>query len=141
MLHMMSASFPVTASAGSLRAQGGTRLTHAWTEEGISADPVTNGAQVLHLAVATCVLNDLYREASASAVSLDGVRVTADGGFDEAWRSTGITYTVEVASSLPSDELARLLAQVDEVAEIPRALRAGVPVSRLEVTEPGSESH
>ncbi|MFC8190270.1 OsmC family protein [Cellulomonas sp. NPDC057328] len=120
--------FGVTATAGSLRGPGVT-LAHAWTPEGIAADPVTNGAQVLHLAVAVCVLNDVYREARALGIEVRGVRVEADGGFDEAWRSTGVTYRVEVDG--PSAEAAgRLLARVDEVAEVPRALRAGVPVAR-----------
>jgi hypothetical protein len=70
-------------------------------------------------------------EAAASGVDLRGVRVSAEGGFDtDSWSSTGITYSVEIDSDAPADELARLLATVDEVAEIPRALRAGAAVRR-----------
>jgi anti-sigma factor RsiW len=77
------------------------------------------------------VLNDLYREAAASGVTLDGVRVTAEGGFDTGtWTSTGIAYAVEVDSPAPAAEVDRLLARVDDVAEIPRAVRAGAPVRR-----------
>jgi hypothetical protein len=73
-----------------------------------------------------------YREAAALGVELDGVRVTAAGGFDTGtWRSTGISYVVEVSSDAPAGDLARLLKAVDEVAEIPRAIRAGATVRRV----------
>ena len=55
--------FGVRATAGTLRASEGVVLHHAWTEEGVMAGPVANGAQLLHLSVALCVLNDTYREA------------------------------------------------------------------------------
>jgi hypothetical protein len=43
--------------------------------------------------------------------------VTAAGGFDpDSWASTGIGYAVEIDSAAPPDEVARLLAVVDEVA-------------------------
>ena len=62
---------------------------------------------------------------------MKGVRVTAAGGFDAAtWRSTGIDYAIEVSSDAPADELAHLLEVVDDVAEIPRAIRAGAAVWR-----------
>jgi hypothetical protein len=48
----------------------------------------------------------------------------------ETWQSTGITYTMELDSAAPRSELERLLEVVDTVAEIPRALRAGVTVGR-----------
>lgn len=120
----------VRASAGSLRRSEGVVLAHAWTPDGIVAAPASNGAQVLHLAVAVCVLNDLFREAKALGIPVDGVVVTADGGFDSEWRSTGIVYTIAVDSNATPEEVQRLLARVDEVAEIPRALRAGAGVRR-----------
>jgi hypothetical protein len=58
--------------------------------------------------------------------------VAAAGGFDTAtWQSTGIDYSVEVSSDAPADRLTHLLAVVDQVAEIPRAIRAGAPVQRI----------
>ena len=66
-----------------------------------------------------------------SASPSPGVRVGAGGGFDtESWVSRGITYAVEIDSPASPDELAKVLARVDEVAEIPRALRAGMSVER-----------
>ncbi len=83
------------------------------------------------LAAAGCVLNDLCREAQAVAIMLDGVRVTASGAFDtESWQSTGIEYVVTIDSQANPEEIERLLARVDEVAEIPKALRGGTTVAR-----------
>lgn len=94
------------------------------------ASPAGNGAPLLHLSVALCVLNDTYREAESLGIELAGVAVEADGGFDDSWRSTGIAYAVTLDSRAPAEDLARLGAVVDEVAEIPRALRAGAAVVR-----------
>ena len=69
--------------------------------------------------------------ASAKFAQIDGVRVRASGSFDsDTWASTGIVYGVDVDSPASVNELARLLDRVDEVAEIPRAIRAGATVQR-----------
>ena len=60
-----------------------------------------------------------------------GVKVSARGEFDEeTWQSTGIAYEVEVDSPASADDVAALLEHVDRVAEVPRALRAGMTVER-----------
>jgi hypothetical protein len=126
-------SFPVTLSAGSLRADpaGGWLVPHAWTDGGVVVEAAPNGAGVLHVAVALCVLNDTFREAGQRGLAVTGVRVSARGEFDEeTWRSTGVSYAVEVDSTEPAGVVADLIAQVDAVAEIPRALRAGMSVER-----------
>lgn len=123
--------FGVRVSSGTLRTGDGVVLPHAWTEDGVLAGPATNGAQVLHLAVALCVLNDTYREAQRLEVPVHGIAVTADGGFDEVWTSTGISYDIALDTTAPSETVQLLLEVVDEVAEIPRALRAGADVRRV----------
>lgn len=126
-------SFAVTAAAGSFRSGGDgalASLPHRWTRAGVEIHGDFTGAHVLHLAVAGCVLNDVYREAEAMGVTVHGVRVRASGGFDDAWASTGISYAVDVDSPDTDDRVAALLARVDEVAEIPRALRTGTSVTR-----------
>jgi uncharacterized OsmC-like protein len=131
---LMNNRFEVAAGAGTLMSASGAavRFPHRWTQDGVTVEGDFTGGHLLHLAAAGCVLNDVYREAAALGVELKGVRVTAAGGFDTAtWQSTGIDYSVEVSSDAPADELARLLEAVDDVAEIPRAIRAGAIVRRI----------
>ena len=123
-------SFGARATAGTLRDAQGVVLSHVWTGAGVVAGAPINGAQALHLSVALCVLNDIYREATRFGVEVAGVVVEADGGFDGDWRSTGIVYAVELESSASEAEQAHLLRVVDDVAEIPRAIRAGASVNR-----------
>jgi uncharacterized OsmC-like protein len=130
----MDSRFEVRVGAGTMMSPSGTavRFPHRWTEGGVTVEADFTGGHVLHLAVASCVLNDVYREAAALGIDVTGVRVTAAGGFDTAtWRSTGIDYSVEVSSDAPADRLAHLLALVDQVAEIPQAIRAGATVRRI----------
>jgi uncharacterized OsmC-like protein len=130
----MDNRFEVTVGAGTMMSPSSTavRFPHRWTDGGVTVEADFTGGHVLHLAVASCVLNDIYREAAALGVDVTGVRVTAAGGFDTAtWQSAGIDYWVEVSSDAPADQLAHLLAVVDQVAEIPQAIRAGAPVQRI----------
>jgi putative redox protein len=91
-----------------------------------------NGGELLHLAVAGCVSNDLFREAARRGIELSRVVITADGGFDgQPATSTGISYTVEVEGEAAEDDLRSLVSYVDQIAEIPNSLRRGTPV-RLE---------
>jgi hypothetical protein len=127
------ADFDVTVSAGTLRAEGaeGWTVPHDWTAEGVLVQGQGNGAAVLHLSVALCVLNDTFRESQLLGVPVNGVAVRAGGSFDtESWVSRGITYAVEIDSPAPREDLDGLRDRVDEVAEIPRVLRAGTSVER-----------
>lgn len=126
--------FGVVVSAGTFRSDNerAIRFPHRWTSEGVTVEADFTGAHLLHLAAAGCVLNDIYREADELGIRIDGVRVSAEGGFDaETWKSSGITYQVELSSPASGRSLARLLDRVDHVAEIPRAIRAGATVQRL----------
>ena len=129
----MENRFEVTVSAGTLRpaSSAAVRFPHRWTPEGVTVEADFTGGHLLHLAAAGCVLNDIYREATALGIQVRGVRVAAAGGFDTGtWTSTGITYSADLSSDAPAGELAHLLEVVDEVAEIPRAIRAGATVRR-----------
>jgi alkanesulfonate monooxygenase SsuD/methylene tetrahydromethanopterin reductase-like flavin-dependent oxidoreductase (luciferase family) len=57
---------------------------HRWTPGCVTAEADFTGAHLLHLAAASCVVNDLYWEAAALGIELKGVRVIAAGGFDTA---------------------------------------------------------
>lgn len=130
----MTERYEVVVAAGGLRSddQAATTFPHRWTEQGVTVETAFTGAHLLHLAVAACVLNDTYREATAQGVALRGVRVTAGGVFDEDWHSRGVDYVVELDTPSPADTQEALLAAVDAVAEVPRALRAGSTVRRVD---------
>ncbi|GIG28592.1 OsmC family peroxiredoxin [Cellulomonas marina] len=106
-------------------------LPHAWTPGGVAVRGSLTGAHVLLLAVAVCVLNDVHREAQRAGLPVDGVHVVATGSFaTPAWASTGIVWSARVDSSAPTDAVARLLDEVERVAEGPRALAVGTAVRR-----------
>jgi organic hydroperoxide reductase OsmC/OhrA len=99
-----------------------------------------NGGQLLHLAVAGCVSNDLFREAAKRGITLTRVVVTVDGGYGgQPATSTGIAYSVEVAGQAPEPDLMALVNHVDVIAEIPNSLRRGTPVTldRVHASETG----
>ena len=76
-----------------------------------------SGGQLLHLAVAGCVSNDLFREAAARGITLTRVVVTVDGEFGgQPAVSAGISYSVEVSGAAPATDLAALAPWRDELA-------------------------
>ena len=88
-----------------------------------------NGGQLLYLAVAGYISNDLFREARATGIELSRVRVKVSGDFvGEPAVSDEIRYEVEVAGNATEDRLRALIDQVDEIAEIPNSLRQGTQV-------------
>jgi len=126
--------FEVVVGAGTLRSpsEAAVRFPHRWTSEGVTVEAQFTGGHLWVLAPAGCVLNDVYREAAALDVPVSGVRVRAVGRLsEETWRSEGIRYTVDVDSTAPASAVADLLARVDVVAEIPKALRAPSAVERV----------
>lgn len=88
-----------------------------------------NGAQLLYLAVAGCVSNDLYREADRLGLALRRVEVTVRGDFaGEPGVSTDVTYDVSLSGDATRERLNELVAHVDAIAEIPNSLRRGTVV-------------
>jgi organic hydroperoxide reductase OsmC/OhrA len=88
-----------------------------------------NGGELLNLAVAGCISNDLFREAARAGISLHrvGVTVLSDYVGDPAV-STPIEYDVELEGEAAEDALRELVQRVDEIAEIPNSLRRGTEV-------------
>ncbi len=88
-----------------------------------------NGGQLLNLAVAACISNDLFREAARAGIELRRVRVTAASEYGGRPTVSGpIDYQVEVDGEASAERLAELVHLVDRVAEIPSSLRAGTEV-------------
>lgn len=91
-----------------------------------------NGGQLLNLAVAACISNDLYREAAARGLTLHHVAVTVESDYEgDPAVSTPIEYRLEVRSDHPPDVIDALIAHVDDIAEIPNSLRRGTEVRRV----------
>lgn len=96
-----------------------------------------NGGELLYLAVAGCVSNDLFREAQADGIALRTVRVHVRGDFSgEPAVSEPIEYEVELEGDAPQEQLKALAARVDEIAEIPNSLRRGTEVRLARVVVP-----
>jgi putative redox protein len=88
-----------------------------------------NGGELLYLAVAGCISNDLFREARAAGIALRSVRVRVHGDFlGDPAVSTEIGYEVEVDGDVPAERLRALVEHVDAIAEIPNSLRNGTAV-------------
>ena len=88
-----------------------------------------NGGQLFYLSIAACVCNDLYREAAAKGIMITRVAVRVDGDFPgRGAESTAIDVEVELEGDAPAEELARLVAEVDELAEIPKSIRQGTEI-------------
>lgn len=89
-----------------------------------------DGGELLHLAVAGCISNDLFREAAQRGIRLTRVRVNVRGEFlGDPPISGGIDYTVELEGDAPAAVLENLVHFVDDIAEIPNSLRRGTPVT------------
>jgi uncharacterized OsmC-like protein len=88
-----------------------------------------NGGELLYLAVAGCVSNDLFREAVVEGISLRSVQVRVRGDFSgDPAVSQPIAYDVELDGDASQEQLEALVRRVDVIAEIPNSLRRGTPV-------------
>ncbi len=98
-----------------------------------------NGGQLLHLAVAGCISNDLFRESAVRGIELTRVVIRVDGGYDgEPAVSTGISYAIEIEGRATDHELRALVDHVDAIAEIPNSLRLGTEVHLASASVKGS---
>ncbi len=88
-----------------------------------------NGGQLLNLAVAACVSNDLVREADRLGLKLRRVRVTARSEYGGSPAVSGpIDYDVEIDGDGPPERLDELVRLVDSIGEIPNSVRRGTEV-------------
>jgi organic hydroperoxide reductase OsmC/OhrA len=93
------------------------------------------GGHVLHLAVATCLFNDLHTAAGRAGLSLGPVTVRADGGFDDTMTaSTGIFLNVEISGDADPEELRTLVLETFEVSTVACVLRGSTSVEIAGIT-------
>ncbi len=88
-----------------------------------------NGGQLLYLAVAGCVSNDLVREAQKKGIKLTHAKISVRGDFTgDPCVSTEIAYDIEIDGEASREQLEELVRHVDRIAEIPNSLRLGTAV-------------
>lgn len=88
-----------------------------------------SGGELLYLAVAACVSNDLFREAALQGIELTNIRVRVAGDFSgDPAVSAPVEYEVKLDGNTAPERLRALVEHVDRIAEIPNSLRAGTPV-------------
>jgi uncharacterized OsmC-like protein len=95
-----------------------------------------NGGELLFLALATCYVNDVFREAARRGVEVDSVAVEVRGRFGDAPGSVaeGIEYDATVRARAPEAEIVALMRHTDTVAEVQNTLRRGTPVVLVRAT-------
>lgn len=131
---LMDNRLEVAVGAGTMMSGSGAvaRFPHRWTVGGLTVEAELTGGHLLHLAAAGCVLNDLYREAATLGIELAGGPGDRGGRVRHCDLAVD-RHRVSRRSQLrcPASQPAHLLEVVDQVAEIPRAIRAGSTVRRV----------
>jgi uncharacterized OsmC-like protein len=135
--------FDVAISIADAEAEGADPnaliVEHQLTDRARLEAEALSGGHLLHLAVAGCFFNDILRAASAKGIGITDLRVEADGGFEgDPLRSTGISYSIEIAGDAPEAELKQLVSDVEAAAAIPLSLRDGVGVEADEISIRGA---
>ncbi|MCD9155102.1 OsmC family protein [Aeromicrobium duanguangcaii] len=108
-----------------------TPLAIGARDEGGSA---VNGGELLAAALATCFVNDLYREAASRGLRIDGVRVTVDSDWDGPGEpARRIAYAVHVDSPEDPEVVDALARETDGLAEVHGTVRGGMVVELADV--------
>lgn len=93
-----------------------------------------SGGELLFLALATCYCNDIYREAAKLEIPISGVEVEVEGEFGkEGEPARHVAYRARVLSPEGQERLIDLMQVTDRLAEIQNTLRAGMPVSLIQM--------
>ena len=89
-----------------------------------------NGGELLLAALATCICNDLYREAGKRGIDVDNVDVTVAAVFPaEGAPAERLEYGVTISGAAEPSVLRELVRATDEVAEIHNTVRAAIPIA------------
>jgi uncharacterized OsmC-like protein len=97
-----------------------------------------NGGELLFLALATCVCNDIYREAAKRQMDVTSVEVIVSGKFGgEGEPGFDIQYEARVKANASTEEVRDLITYVDKVAEVHNTLRLGSSVTLMESERSG----
>ena len=93
-----------------------------------------SGGHMLHLALATCVFNNIHRIARDRGIHIQDASVAVDGGFSEdGTASTGIACRVMVAGEADSEGLAAVAREAFDDSSIAAILRRTTTVDLTEI--------
>jgi hypothetical protein len=81
------------------------------------------GGEALHFALAMCVFNNITRESRERGINLRELSVTADGDFDANELSTGVSFSISLASDSTEDELRDVAQYAAEDSTVAKTLR------------------
>ena len=96
---------------------------------------VINGGELLVAALATCLCNDLVREAGKRGIELGRIDVAVSADFPtEGAPAENVVYDVTVSGEAEDSVLRDLVLATDRVAEIQNTVRSSVPVKVSNVT-------
>jgi len=93
-----------------------------------------SGGEILFLAIASCYCNDIYREGRKSGIVVESVEVDVQGDFagpgDPAFN---VECKIKVIAQASEDDIRKLVEHTDSIAEIPKSLRNGTPITISDV--------
>jgi uncharacterized OsmC-like protein len=87
------------------------------------------GGNLLHLALAGCVFNNVFRLARRRRIALEDVSVWADGDFTEDGSSTGIECRVRISGNADQGALRAIAQEAFDDSTVASALRRGARVT------------
>jgi len=91
-----------------------------------------NGAELLLASLATCYCNDIYREAAKRNIEILGVEVEVTAEFgSEGEPGKNFQYKPVIRSNASKEQVDDLIRFTDEIAEIHKTLRIGLPVTLI----------
>lgn len=107
----------------------GSTRTLAVAPKASGSGSSVNGGELLALALATCYCNDLYREAAARDIRIQGVEVEVRALFGAPGEpARQLRYRTTIAADAPEAVVRELAEHTDQVAEVQNTLRLGIPV-------------
>ncbi|MFN2593457.1 MAG: OsmC family protein [Actinomycetota bacterium] len=93
---------------------------------------ILSGGHLFHLALASCIFNNVYRLASEGNIEITEARVIVDGDFDDEG-STGVSCEIELAGSADEEILRALALEAESQSTIGATIRKGTEVTLQDV--------
>jgi uncharacterized OsmC-like protein len=107
-------------------------VRHHRTEQAEIKMDGLSGGNLLHLALAGCVFNNVLRIAGETGIKVSEVSVVVDGDFTAAGDSTGIMCKVDIAADAPQETIDALAKEAFDDSTVASVLRRGARVEFAE---------